>query len=62
MQDLVKEILDLDRCWLKVAENKYWLFAAIGSTIQMSQPKAYHENRSTKENGSWKILSDILLK
>ncbi len=47
MQGLVKEIFDLNRCWMKGTENNRWLFAAMGLTIQMHQLKAYHEKRST---------------
>ena len=55
MQGLVKEIFDLDRCWMRGAENNRWLFAAMGLTIQMHQLKAYHEKRST-----WKIKEEVL--
>ena len=55
MQGLVKEIFDLDRCWMRGAENNRWLFAAMGLTIQMYQLKAYHEKRST-----WKIKEEVL--
>ena len=55
MQGLVKEIFDLDRCWMRGAENNRWLFVAMGLTIQMHQLKAYHENRST-----WKIKEEVL--
>lgn len=55
MQGLVKEIFDLDRCWMKGTANNRWLFAAMGLTIQMHQLKAYHEKRST-----WKIKEEVL--
>jgi hypothetical protein len=55
MQGLVKEIFDLDRCWMKGNESNRWLFAAMGLTIQMHQLKAYHEKRST-----WKIKEEVL--
>ena len=54
-QGIVKEIFELDRCWMKGAENYRWLFAAMGLTIQMHQFKAYHEKRST-----WKIKEEVL--
>ena len=55
MQGLVKEIIDLDRCWMKGVENNRWIFAAMGLTIQMHQLKAYREKRST-----WKIKEEVL--
>lgn len=55
MQGLVKEIFDLDQCWMKGTENNRWLFAAMGLTIQMHQLKAYHQKRST-----WKIKEEVL--
>jgi len=55
MQGLVKEIFDLDLCWMKGTENNRWLFAAMGLTIQMHQLKAYREKRST-----WKIKEKVL--
>lgn len=55
MQGLVKEIFDLERCWMKGNDNNRWLFAAMGLTIQMHQFKAYHQRRST-----WKIKEDVL--
>ena len=35
MQGLVKEIFDLDRCWMKGNNTNRWLFAAMGLTVQM---------------------------
>ena len=47
MQGLVKQIFDLDRCWMKGNKNNRWLFAAMGLTIQMHQLEAYRNNSST---------------
>ena len=55
MQGLVKEIFDLDRCWMRGNENNRWLFAAMGLTVQMHQLRALHENRST-----WCIKDEVL--
>ena len=55
MQGLVKEIFDLDRCWMRGDKNNRWLFAAMGLTIQMHQLIAFREKRST-----WKIKDEVL--
>jgi hypothetical protein len=55
MQGLVKDIFDLDRCWMLGDDNNRWLFAAMGLTIQMHQLKAFHEKKST-----WKIKDEVL--
>jgi len=55
MQGLVKEIFELDRCWMRGDANNRWLFAAMGIAVQMAQLKAYRENQST-----WKIKTEVL--
>lgn len=55
MQGLVKEIFDLDRCWMRGNDNNRWLFAAMGLAVQTQQLRAYKERRST-----WQIKSDVL--
>ena len=55
MQGLVKEIFDLDHCWMRGNKNNRWLFAAMGLTIQMHQIIAFHEKRST-----WNIKDEVL--
>lgn len=55
MQGLVKEIFDLDRCWMRGDASNRWLFAAMGLAVQMHQLKAYRQQRST-----WKIKSEVL--
>jgi hypothetical protein len=55
MQGLVKEIFDLDRCWMRNDDSNRWLFAAMGLAIQMHQLQAYKERKST-----WKIKSAVL--
>ena len=41
MQGLVKDIFELDPCWMRGDENNRWLFAALGLTIQMHQLEAF---------------------
>ncbi len=55
MQGLVKEIFDLDRCWMRGNATNRWLFAAMGLAIQMHQLRAYKEQGST-----WKIKAEVL--
>jgi hypothetical protein len=55
MLGLVKNIFDLDHCWMQGNENNRWLFAAMGLTIQMHQFYAFKEQRST-----WKIETEVL--
>lgn len=55
MQGLVKEIFDLDRCWMRGNATNRWLFAAMGLAVQMHQLRAYKEQRST-----WRIKSEVL--
>ncbi len=55
MQGLVKEIFDLDRCWMRGDVTNRWLFAAMGLAVQMHQLRAYKEQRST-----WKIKAEVL--
>ena len=54
-QGIVKEIFDLDRCWMRGNKNNRWLFAAMGLTIQMHQLIAFREKRST-----WNIKDEVL--
>src|SRR3989338_518875 len=55
MQGIVKDIFDLDRCWMRGNQNNRWLFAAMGIAIQMHQLQAYQNNQST-----WAIKSEVL--
>lgn len=55
MQGLVKDIFEIERCWMRGNDNNRWLFAAMGIAIQMAQLQAYRENKST-----WKIKSEVL--
>lgn len=55
MQALVKDIFELDHCWMRGDKSNQWLFAAMGLTIQMHQLTAFKEKRST-----WKIKDQVL--
>jgi hypothetical protein len=55
MQGIVKDIFDLNRCWMRGNDNNRWLFAAMGLTVQMHQLNAYKNNQST-----WKIKNQVL--
>ena len=55
MQGIVKDIFELDRCWMRGDDNNRWLFAAMGLTVQMHQYHALKHKRST-----WKIKSEVL--
>jgi hypothetical protein len=55
MQGLVKDIFELDQCWMRGSQNNRWLFAAMGLTIQMHQLNAYKQKRST-----WSIKEEVL--
>ena len=55
MQGLVKEIFDLDRCWMKGNDSNRWLFAAMGLTVQMHQLIAYQNKKST-----WRIKEQVV--
>ena len=55
MQSLVKNIFDLDPCWMRGNEHNCWLFAAMGIAVQMAQLQAYQCHRST-----WRIKDAVL--
>lgn len=55
MQGLVKDIFELDRCWMRGNDNNRWLFAAMGIAVQLAQAKVLKNNQST-----WKIKSYVL--
>jgi hypothetical protein len=45
-QGLVKDIFELERCWLRGTANNRWLLAARGGVVQMPQDRAWQEGRS----------------
>jgi hypothetical protein len=55
MQGLIKDIFELDRCWMRGRENNRWLFAAMGVVVQIHQYRAWQAGRST-----WAIKPEVL--
>jgi hypothetical protein len=55
MQGLVKELFELERCWMRGDESNRWLFAAMGIAVQIAQRIAYLNGSST-----WKIKNEVL--
>jgi hypothetical protein len=55
MQGLIKDIFELERCWMRGKENNRWLFAAMGVAVQMHQYRAWAAGRST-----WAIKQEVL--
>jgi hypothetical protein len=43
MQGNVKDIFDLNRCWMRGNNNNRWLFATMGLAVQMHQLNAYRK-------------------
>lgn len=55
MQGLIKELFELEHCWMRGDESNRWLFAAMGIAAQMAQRSAYFNNSST-----WNIKNEVL--
>jgi hypothetical protein len=55
MQALVKDIFDLDTCWMRSNLHNRWLFAAMGIAVQIAQLAAFRHDRST-----WAIKYAVL--
>jgi hypothetical protein len=55
MQGLMKDIFDLDSCWMRGDAANRWLFAAMGVAVQIAQSKALKQNRSP-----WNIKHEVL--
>jgi hypothetical protein len=55
MQSLLKNIFDLDHCWMRGNDSNRWLFAAMGVAVQIAQLQAYQCNLST-----WRIKNAVL--
>lgn len=55
MQGIVKEIFELDTCWMRGDANNRWLFAAMGVAVQIAQWRALNQKTST-----WEIKSRVL--
>jgi len=54
-QGLLKDIFELERCWMRGNVNNRWLFAAMGVAVQMHQYRAWHAGRSL-----WAIKQEVL--
>ena len=55
MQGLVKDIFELERCWMRGDVNNRWLFAAMGVAVQIAQGQAVRMGRST-----WQVKQRVL--
>lgn len=55
MQGLMADIFELDRCWMRGDANNRWLFAAMGTAVQIAQLRAFEKNKST-----WNVKTDVL--
>jgi hypothetical protein len=55
MQGLVKELFELQKCWMRGDESNRWLFAAMGIAVQMAQQTAY-----LKQSSTWNIKDEVL--
>ena len=55
MQGLLKDIFELERCWMRGNANNRWLFAAMGVAVQMHQYRAWQEGRSP-----WALKAEVL--
>src|ERR1051325_5159609 len=47
IQGLVKELFELESCWMRGNASNFWLFAAMGVAVQMAQHRAYRRRKST---------------
>lgn len=54
-QGLLKDIFELERCWMRGNANNRGLFAAMGVAVQMHQYRAWQEGRSL-----WAIKPELL--
>lgn len=55
MQGLVKDLFDLDRCWMRGNASNRWLYAAMGVAVQIAQRRALQRGTST-----WDIKQEVL--
>ena len=55
MQALVKDLFELDTCWMRSNLHNRWLFAAMGIAIQIAQLDAFRHDRST-----WAVKQAVL--
>ncbi|MEW6482710.1 MAG: hypothetical protein AB1397_06925 [bacterium] len=57
MQGIVKDIFELERCWMRGNENNRWIFASMGVSIQIAQWDAILNHCSP-----WTIKEKVLNK
>lgn len=55
MQGLVKELFELETCWMRGDVSQRWLFAAMGIAVQIAQRRAYRRGTST-----WNIKEEVI--
>jgi len=55
MQGVIKDIFELERCWMRGNANNRWLFAAMGVAVQIVQLEKAKNNEST-----WKIKDEVI--
>jgi len=55
MQSLVKDVFDLEQCWMRGNDSNRWLFAAMGLAVQIAQRDALRHGEST-----WRIKQRVL--
>lgn len=55
MQGIVKELFELERCWMRGDKSNRWLFATMGIAVQMAQRLAHLNGSST-----WNIKDEVL--
>lgn len=55
IQGLVKDLFDLDRCWMRGNASNRWLYAATGVAVQIAQRRALRRGTST-----WDIKQEVL--
>jgi len=55
MQGVIKDIFELERCWMWGNANNRWLFAAMGVVVQMHQDRAWQAGHSP-----WAIKAEVL--
>jgi hypothetical protein len=55
MQGLLKDIFELERCWMRGNRNNRWVFAARGVAVQLHQYRAWQAGRSP-----WAIKQEVL--
>ncbi len=54
MQAVIKDIFELEDCWMRGDRSNRWIFAAMGIAVQMAQHQADRKGRST-----WKVKEEV---